>query len=56
MNKHIDYIHYNPVKHGIANSPLEYEHTSFNYFVENGFYQKDWGNKKITFNGEFGEI
>ncbi|MCE3237859.1 MAG: transposase [Gammaproteobacteria bacterium] len=29
--KHMDYIHYNPVKHGLAHTPLDWPHSSFNY-------------------------
>lgn len=43
FNKHCDYIHYNPVKHGLTNSPLEWKFSSFGKFVEKGFYDKDWG-------------
>ena len=41
--KHMDYIHYNPVKHGLARAPKDWEHSSFNYWVEKGFYGKSWG-------------
>ena len=27
-----DYIHYNPVKHGVAQSPKDWEHSSFHRF------------------------
>ena len=40
---HIDYIHYNPVKHGYVLSPLEWPYSSFNKAVANGLYDKDWG-------------
>lgn len=40
---HCDYIHYNPVKHGLVNAPIEWEHSSFRSFVEKGMYDVDWG-------------
>ncbi|MDP2728820.1 MAG: transposase, partial [Dehalococcoidia bacterium] len=43
FNRHCDYIHYNPVKHGLVNSPLEWKHSSFRKFVEKGLYRQDWG-------------
>jgi putative transposase len=43
FNKRCDYIHYNPVKHGLVNIPTEWEHSSFRKFVEKGLYDKDWG-------------
>ncbi len=41
--KHMDYIHYNPVKHGYVASPLEWPHSSFSKAVEMGLYNKNWG-------------
>jgi len=41
--KHMDYIHYNPVKHGYVSSPLEWPHSSFLKAVEKGLYNKNWG-------------
>lgn len=43
LNKHLDYIHYNPTKHyNIA--PKDWEFSSFSEFVEKGFYEQDWCN------------
>jgi len=39
---HVDYIHYNPVKHGLAQSPSEWPHTSFHRFVMQGMYDQNW--------------
>jgi len=43
FNRHCDYIHYNPVKHGLVKSPAEWKHSSFSKFVEQGLYDKNWG-------------
>jgi putative transposase len=43
LNIHRDYIHYNPVKHGLIDSPARWEHSSFNSFVSKGIYPADWG-------------
>ena len=40
---HCDYIHYNPVKHGLADAPRDWPHSSFNTFVSAGCYDIDWG-------------
>ena len=41
--KHIDYIHYNSMKHyNIA--PKDWEYSSFKKFVNNGFYEMSWCN------------
>jgi putative transposase len=56
LNCHIDYIHYNPVKHGLTKSPFEYRYTSIHEYQKNGYYQKDWGIAEIPhIKGEFGE-
>jgi putative transposase len=44
LYKHIDYIHYNPVKHGLVKSPKEWEYSSFKKFVEMGLYEENWCN------------
>jgi putative transposase len=43
FNAHCDYIHYNPVKHGMVHSPSEWPHSTFDAFVQRGFYTVDWG-------------
>lgn len=43
LYKHIDYIHYNSVKHyGIT--PKDWKYSSFNKFVKNGYYESSWCN------------
>ena len=41
--RHMDYIHYNPVKHGYAHRPVDWPHSSFMRAVERGYYSADWG-------------
>ncbi len=41
--RHMDYIHYNPVKHGHARSPGEWPHSSFKRCVQRGWYPANWG-------------
>jgi putative transposase len=43
LNMHRDYIHCNPVKHGLADSPNKWVYSSFNAFVGKGLYPTDWG-------------
>ena len=43
FNKHLDYIHYNSVKH-LNISPKDWQFSSFKKFVKQGFYQEDWCN------------
>lgn len=56
LNQHVDYIHYNPVSHGIAASPGDYAPSSFSRYVENGTYDSNWGDKETPeFTGDYGE-
>jgi putative transposase len=43
MEKHLDYIHYNPVKHGLVCCPHLWEYSSFSRWVKTGRYRDDWG-------------
>ena len=40
---HVDYIHFNPVKHGLVAAPRAWEHSTFRDWVERGVYERDWG-------------
>jgi len=43
LYNHLNYIHYNPVKHGQANCVKDWKHSSFQRFVELGNYDINWG-------------
>ncbi len=43
LNMHRDYIHYNPVKHGLAASASEWTTSTFLRYVERGLYDANWG-------------
>lgn len=56
LNNHIDYIHYNPVKHGYVEGPVEWKASSIHNYFKKGYYQTDWGTKEPeNMVGEFGE-
>jgi putative transposase len=40
--RHIDYIHINPVKHGLAPRAADWPHSSFHRFVQAGMLPGDW--------------
>lgn len=42
FDRHIDYIHYNPVKHGWVEKVSDWPHSSFHRFVRLGFYPENW--------------
>ena len=43
LHRHLDYIHYNSVKHGYAKAPAAWRWSSFGKFVRKGWYPPDWG-------------
>ncbi len=43
FHNHLDYIHYNPVKHGLVSSPELWLYSSFKHFVALGYYPSGWG-------------
>jgi putative transposase len=43
LHRHIDYIHYNPVKHGLVQKVKDWPSSSFFDYVKAGNYEIDWG-------------
>ena len=39
---HLDYIHLNPVRHGLVPHPGDWEWSSFARYVRMGWYEPDW--------------
>jgi putative transposase len=52
LTRHIDYIHFNPVKHGYADSPFKWDISSFAGYVQKGMYQQNWGELEVVWDGE----
>ncbi len=42
FQRHLDYIHWNPVKHGWVSRVKDWPHSSFHKFVRLGLYPEDW--------------
>jgi putative transposase len=54
--RHVEYIHYNPVKHGLVKAPLDWAYSSFGRYVRTGYYPADWGaGRVISFPPEIGQ-
>ncbi|WP_290653717.1 transposase [Aquisalimonas sp.] len=52
FRRHVDYIHYNPVKHGLVAHPREWPYSSFHRAVQRGWYPPHWGaSEPETVNG-----
>ena len=43
MQRIVDYIHYNPVKHAHVTKPNEWPHSSFHRYVRQGLLSSEWG-------------
>jgi putative transposase len=41
--RHMDYVHYNPVKHGHVATVCDWPYSTFHRLVEAGVYPRDWG-------------
>ena len=53
--QHVEYIHYNPVKHGYAARPSEWPHSSFRRYVREGLYPQAWGDTEPAWKGDVGK-
>lgn len=46
FGNHMDYIHYNPVKHGYASNPQDWQYSTLRKLIEESIYPSDWGMDK----------
>ena len=42
MKNHINYIHFNPVKHDLVERALDWPYSSFHYYVRAGILPQNW--------------
>ncbi len=52
---HVDYIHYNPVKHGYVTKPADWPYSTFHRYVCEGAYPADWGSPLEERGSNYGE-
>jgi putative transposase len=55
LTRHVDYIHFNPVKHGYVSRASDWPHSSFARYVARGLLPADWGGDAREIPGKFGE-
>ena len=53
MERHVDYIHFNPVKHGLVAAASDWPYSTFGRFVRQGIYAADWGGNPACDGMEF---
>jgi putative transposase len=55
FERHVDYIHFNPVKHGLTTRVRDWPYSSFHRYVQRGILPEDWGGDLGQVQGNFGE-
>jgi putative transposase len=45
FNQHVDYIHYNPVKHGLVKNAIDWPWSSLHRYLRSGYYSNEWGSQ-----------
>jgi putative transposase len=53
--RHLDYVHFNPVKHGLVGRVCDWPWSSFHRYVRLGALPHDWGGEARADDGGFGE-
>ena len=44
LERHINYVYSNPVKHGLVKRVVDWQYSSFHRDVKQGLFPSDWGN------------
>jgi putative transposase len=53
--RHFDYVHFNPIKHGLVSRVSDWPHSSFQQYVRNGLLPEDWAGVAYDAKTDFGE-
>ena len=55
LARHVDYIHFNPVKHGWVDRPADWPHSTLHGHIERGLVARGWGGQLGDGVGGYGE-
>ncbi len=55
FERHMDYLHFNPVKHGLVQRVADWPYSSFHRHVAGGVYGEDWAMTSTPDTDTFGE-
>ncbi len=47
LRMHIDHTHYNPVRHGLCDTPLHWPHSTFHRYARKGWLPEDWAGHSL---------
>ena len=53
--RHVDYIHFNPIKHGLVPRVRDWPYSSFHHYVRQGVLPNDWAGDVSAGGGNYGE-
>jgi len=54
--KHMDYLHFNPVKHGYVSRAADWPYSTLLRLIQEGVYDKNWGwDNSVDMDDTFGE-
>jgi putative transposase len=54
LARHVDYVHYNPVKHGWVKRAADWPHSTIHEYIRQGRLPPDWGGPDAG-EGDYGE-
>jgi putative transposase len=49
LERHFNYIHWNPVKHGYVDEPEIWDESSFRHWYDRGYYEEGWESRRSTY-------
>lgn len=55
IERHMDYLHYNPIRHGLVKQVKDWPYSSFHRCLEAGVYTPDWAMTSPVDEDGFGE-
>jgi putative transposase len=53
--KHVEYIHFNPVKHGHVTRAINWPYSSIHRYLTEGLIERDWGMAETADENDYGE-
>lgn len=53
FSRHVDYIHFNPVKHGLVKYVVDWPYSTFHRYVQNAVYAGDWAKTRNSMEFEY---
>ncbi|MCC6208788.1 MAG: transposase [Gammaproteobacteria bacterium] len=56
LRNHVDYLHYNPVKHGWVSRVDQWPYSTFHRYISAGIYPRSWSGESVAHDGKgYGE-